>query len=490
MVRVFDAHPVGAFIADPRGRVLRANAQLANMLGWSSPEALVGTEAGDHVDPQDRERVRPHWMGLLDGVTSDGRWRQRLVRADGSSFWARIQAGAARDPDGGLDFVVVTVEDIDRRHREQLRQQQVQRSLDHLFESTPAALAFIGLDHRPLRTNRAFQELLDCSSEELMHSALDSFVHPADQELLDSMFDRLEAGELAVDQHLRLIGKDGELKLTYARSIMLHDDEGHPLHVQSVLTNVTEQERARLQLESALDKSRQAAAQLEEASQAQARFVSMVSHEFRTALTSIQGFSELMRDAELGTSEVRDYASDINHEAQRLSRLINDLLDLDRLEMGRIQVQAVEMDLAQAVREQCARTDLGERALELQLPPGLPVVADPDRIAQVLANLLSNAVKYSPPEGVIRIEVRAEGDVAEVSVTDQGEGIPDYALEAVFDRYTRLSDIGSSSPAIKGSGLGLAIVREIVTRHGGRVWVESVLGQGSTFRFTLPLAPS
>ena len=239
----------------------------------------------------------------------------------------------------------------------------------------------------------------------------------------------------------------------------------------------------------AFGRQRAAVVELERLNRAKSDFVSIVSHEFRTPLTGIQGFSEMMASEDLTPDEMREYAGDINKDAHRLNRMITEMLDLDKMESGRMQLNRERLDLNAIVSDAVdrVRPNAPHHPVALRLDPLVGEMnGDRDKLTQVMANLLSNAVKYSPNGGEIVVSTRAEGGAAHVAVRDHGMGIPEAALETIFERYGRVES--QATRHIQGTGLGLPIVRQIVHLHGGTVWAESNVGKGSVFHVTLPRA--
>jgi PAS domain S-box-containing protein len=225
------------------------------------------------------------------------------------------------------------------------------------------------------------------------------------------------------------------------------------------------------------------------ADKAKSNLLSTVSHEMRTPLSSIIGFSNLILRRNPGPEKLKDYISFINSEARRLSDLINDFLDLQRLEAKREVFRFTELDLAALLEDVARQQQLAEQSLHpirLEVSQVAPVYADSNRIRQVILNLLSNAVKYSPGGGEITLLLRQVGDEVICSVRDQGIGISAEELAHLFERFYR-GDIAERQ-RIRGTGLGLALSREIIQAHRGRIWVESAgPKQGSTFSFALPV---
>ena len=220
---------------------------------------------------------------------------------------------------------------------------------------------------------------------------------------------------------------------------------------------------------------------------AKSEFVSMVSHELRTPLTSIHGFSEILTTKDMEPEKKQEFYRIILNESERLSRLINNLLNLSKIEAG-IELSREMVNVADLVEEDMdffqSQTDrhelkyLGNR----QLPQ---VYGDQDRIHQVIKNLLSNAIKYSPEGGTVEVETGVEGKYVTITVADHGIGIPPDELPRIFERFRRVERTEASG--ITGTGLGLAIVKHLVELHGGKITVRSELGEGSTFTVFIPI---
>src|SRR5438046_2451420 len=250
---------------------------------------------------------------------------------------------------------------------------------------------------------------------------------------------------------------------------------------------VAQELRVAITAAEAFERQRAAVAELEGLNRAKSDFVSIVSHEFRTPLTGIQGFSEMMAGEDLTLEEMREYAGDINKDAHRLNRMITEMLDLDKMESGRMQLHREPLDLNAIVSDAVdhMRPNAPRHAVSVRLDPLVGEMnGDRDKLTQVMANLLSNAVKYSPNGGEIVVSTRAERGAAHVVVRDHGMGIPKASLEAIFERYGRVESLATRH--IQGTGLGLPIVRQIVQLHGGTVWAESSVGEGSVFHVRLP----
>jgi signal transduction histidine kinase len=239
------------------------------------------------------------------------------------------------------------------------------------------------------------------------------------------------------------------------------------------------------------DELRRLYGELETASRHKSRFLANMSHELRTPLNAILGFSQVLRQELFGEVNAKqaEYLDDIVASGNHLLSLINDVLDLSKVEAGQVELELATLSLRETLDR--GVVTVRERAAKAGIHVSLDLAADVDlvrgderRLRQVVFNLLANAIKFTPEGGRVLVATRRAGRDAEVSVADTGPGIAAEDRERIFEEFQQ-TDVGISQR--EGTGLGLALSRRLVELHGGRIWVESELGRGSRFVFTLPL---
>ena len=362
---------------------------------------------------------------------------------------------------------------------------------DHraIFERSPIGIARISSEGELLEANTALLTMLEHDFQVMRSHSWPDLLRAYDQAAARARFSPLLAGiSEGKSVQVRAGTGGGNWLWLQLSATSIPDASGRPEHVLVMVEDVTVVREAQDKLGEALESQRSANATLEKLDRTKTEFLSIVSHEFRTALTGIQGFSELIRDGGLEPDEVRAYGGYIFNDADRVNRLIGDLLDLDRMESGRMSIRTADVDINEVLSDSIARAGSSPSVeFKSDLDPRLPiVVGDRDRLVQVVSNLVNNAVKYSPDGGTVTLSSRAEEGFALVSVTDTGVGIPPDEISHVFERFRRVRS--GAAQSIPGTGLGLTIVKQIVEMHGGKIWVESAVGHGSAFHFTLPLA--
>jgi PAS domain S-box-containing protein len=286
--------------------------------------------------------------------------------------------------------------------------------------------------------------------------------------LEDSPILQAFAGQEVVNREMVICARDGQRFTVAVTATCLRSPRGEPT---SGILNVRDLTRERQQEEQ------------------RSTFISVISHELQTPIAIIKGYASTLArtDAKLDPAALRSRLKAIEEEADRLNKLVGNLLYASRIQANGLQMDIASLDLEYLIRSVVRRLHAKTPGVNIvvSIPPQLPtVVADRDRIEEVLQNLLDNAVKYSPRRAEIVVACYATGEEVIVSVRDSGMGIPVREQQQIFDRFQRVSD--SAVQSLPGAGLGLYICRAIVEAHGGRIWMESTLREGSTFSFSLP----
>ena len=239
------------------------------------------------------------------------------------------------------------------------------------------------------------------------------------------------------------------------------------------------------------------ACKLKELDQMKQDFTSSVTHELRSPLTSIMMYIDLFFKGTTGqlTEKQKNFLTIMRDSAKRLNNFINDLLDVAKIERGKMEIVREPLNISKILEETVQLFKVQAEAKNIQITTGVPkdlpnVLADQNKIRQVVNNLLSNAIKFTPQKGKINIEIRNIQGYLQISISDTGIGIPRTDLEKIFDKFEQVKGVRNKIESSKGTGLGLAIVKAIIELHRGKIWVESNLGKGSTFYFVLPKVTS
>jgi PAS domain S-box-containing protein len=315
--------------------------------------------------------------------------------------------------------------------------------------------------------NQTFSEMVGHSPAQLRGGDFSMITHPDELEVFQSLTPNTIDG---FQREIRFLRRDGAALWGHLTLSLLRDEAGVPRRVIGVLQDITTRK---------------------EAEQVKDEFISVVGHELRTPLTSIRGSLGLLQGGVFGKlpEEAQSMVALAVTNTDRLVRLINDILDFERMDAGRVELELAPVKASELLGNAIQIVQMTATQAQVTLLPDIQddvtVSVDADHIVQVLVNLIGNAIKFSPRSSTITITVASEDERARFSVTDTGRGIPADRLESIFERFRQVDS--SDAREKGGSGLGLAIARNIVEHHGGAISVESEIGHGSTFYFTLPL---
>ncbi len=458
-VQVMSALGQGIVVLESDGRVEYANPSVLRMLA-AAPAWLSGRTLWSVALPEDAADIEGVHTRALAGERSGG--EVRLRREDGEILYAYLAGAPRLGPDGAVAGTLVTLSNMTgRRQAEQARTEADDR-FRRLSEASEEGIVIHDAG-KVLDANRAAAHIFGfADASELLGRTLFDSIAPESREIamrhlasgsadaLDVSGLRRDGGRFPVQLRERPIVHGGRT----ARVVAVRD-----LSEQHVVERLKDE------------------------------FVSVVSHELRTPLTSLRGSLGLLGSGRLNQHQARRMLEVAVQNTDRLVRLINDILDVERIGSGQAAMEMRPTPVSALVDQAVAAVrGLAEKSrTRITATVGrLQVRADADRIVQVLVNLLSNAIKFSPEGSRVRVSVETNGGDAVFRLADEGRGIPADKLESIFERFGQVD--ASDSRKLGGTGLGLTICRSILQQHGGRIWAESVPGAGSTFTFTLPLA--
>ncbi len=423
-------------------------------------------------------RHGPAFYGELRKTITAGRvWHGEIVnrRKDGSLYHEEMTIAPIRDERSNIDHFVAIKQDVSSRvaaEKELRRANDFQRML---IDTAATAVFVIDTDQRIISVNEAFCQATGYSREEVVGRSCEVLNGDPCHESC-GLFDPSRTSPIYRVQ-CTVRAKDGRQLTIIKNADVLRDDEGRVSGGVESFVDVTE-----------LDAARRAA---ESANEAKSAFLANMSHELRTPLHGILSFAGfgLRKHKTASESKLRDYFTKIKDSGETLLRLLNDLLDLAKLEVGRMRFEfqpaRLDVQVASVVDEFAAQLNEHRLVVQgLEEWPEATISFDVERIKQVVRNLLSNAVKFSHDNAVIEIRLEATSGQVVLSVRDHGVGIPEGELETVFDKFVQSSKTHSGAG---GTGLGLSICREIVLAHGGRIWAEHNPGGGSVFFVRLPV---
>lgn len=498
--RMFEAVTDGILVIDLNGVITEVNQRAVEMHGYKSKGELFGKSAFRLVAPHDHERILAHIRKAIKEGKAEGA-ECTLLKANGDQFPAELNTSILSDSSGQPVAHITTVRDITERKRMEKELQQAKEQFQLLVEESPLGVAMITKDGRYQYVNPKFTKMFGYTLEDIptrQEWFIKAYPDPEYRKQVISAWDSdtkiLESGEVS-QRIFNVTCKDGSKKVILFRPVALVTGDRLMIY-----EDITEQKRLEEQLKQQMEELQLAYQKLKELDQLKDNFLSTVSHELRTPLTSIKSFSEILLSYDEDKETQREFLNIINEESDRLTRLINDFLDLAKIEAGRMRWEDAPQSLPEIIQTalnatQALALKTGLR-IETELEPALPTVCcDKDRLVQVMTNLLSNAIKFTPEGGTIKIKAKRlettkpddTPDMVIVSVADSGIGIDPKEHKSIFEKFKQGGNTLSGKP--KGTGLGLPICKEIIEHYGGRIWVESAVGKGSTFFFTLPITP-
>ena len=455
------------------------------------------SSAFDDVHPDDLARIRGQFAEMLSTRRTQ-RAEFRLVRPDGGTIFLESESSVITDAKGQPDKILVVSRDITERHASEERVSRELQFTETLINSMPGIFYLYDARRKILRWNKTLETVTGCTAEEIRTLDPLSYFPEEERPLVhERMLQCFTAGASDIEVHL--LAKDGRKKPYYVTGLRL-DVDGHPcmlgigIDISARLAAEEALRHAHASLEiKVADRTRDLAAaneRLQELDRLKSEFLATMSHELRTPLNSVIGFTGILRQGLAGpvNDEQKKQLGMVDFSARHLLGLINDLLDLSRLESGKMEIVREDFKIAEVAAEvvQSLAPIAAQKNLRLETSlddPALVLRSDRKKCFQILLNLANNAVKFTDT-GTVTLAIRATAAQVEMSVTDTGIGIKPESLAQLFEAFRQVD--GSARRTYEGTGLGLYLCKQLATMLGGSIAAESEFGKGSRFTVTLP----
>ncbi len=481
---IFESAAIGIVLVNPLGYFYRVNPAFVQLLGYSETE-LSHLTFLDINHPEERDQNWKVFQELITGQRDFYQTEKRYLRQDKTILWGFLTVSLVRNLQRHPQFLVGMVEDITERKQAQESLQQNQLFLRNLIDVNPSCIFVKDAQGYYTLANQALAQLYQCPIEDIIgKNDYQLSSNREESEIYYQMDQQVIQSQTAVflpEETFTL--PNGEKRIFQTHKVPVYSPDGTVNQVLGVATDITERKQAEEEIKKSLAKEK-------ELNEMKSQFVDIVSHEFRTPLTSILGFTALLeRYHERITPEKQlHYIKNIQLAGGRLKDLIDDVLCISRAESGRLQVAVAPIALGEFCQGLAEEFTLGigeHHSLNIQVADNVPdpIYGDERLLQHILGNLLSNAAKYSSPGSAVQLSMSADATHLTIQISDQGIGIPPEDQHHLFESFHRASNVGD----IPGTGLGLNIVKRYVELQGGTIHFISEVDQGTTFFLCFPL---
>ncbi len=483
---VLETIPVRIFWKDRNGTYLGCNQLFANDAGKASPKEMIGTTDHDQPWRNEADLYRRYDAEVIASGQGKLFYEEPQTTPEGKTIWLRTSKVPLRNSNGDVIGVLGTYEDITERIESEKRLRETEERFSFAVEGAGDGIWDWHMPAGIMLFSGHYETMLGYEKGEIASTveAWSRSVHPDDMPRVQRhLQDYLEERVPVYAIELRLRCKDGSYKWVLCRgTVVARDETGKPVRMIGIHTDISERKAVEGQLIVAREEA-------ERANRAKSEFLSGMSHELRTPMNAILGFGQLLEYDETLSDEQQESVQAILKAGYHLLELINEVLDLAKVESGHIDLSLEPVEVRPIIEECLSLVDTlaDKRGIPLRhaVPDQAVIRADRTRLKQVLINLLSNAIKYNREGGSVNIEMLPQGaERVRIAVTDTGAGIPPERMAELFQPFSRL---GAEHSGIEGTGIGLTITRRIMEMMGGTVDVESKVGVGSTFWIELPL---
>ncbi len=496
---LLESAPDAILELDGRGRIVLLN-RMAEQLFEYTREEMLGQPVEMLLPAELHARHLQHRASYMKAPvtrTMGSGLQLEARRKNGTLFPVEISLSPVRS-ESGIHVTAVIRDITERKAIEEQQREAEQRFRLMIAAVKDYAILTLDAGGNVVSWNSGAERIKQYTAEEIIGQHFSVFYLPEEKHTkpLEGLNIAKATGKFE-DEGWR-VRKDGSRFWASVTLTAVRNLEGVLVGFSKVTRDLTERKKVEEELQAVRDnyvrtleeRNREA----EQSNRLKTEFLANMSHELRSPLHTIIGFAELLAEETAGrlNDKQKRFIGHIHNDSQHLLELINDLLDLSKIEAGRVELRRETFDIGPVVEETLIsiRKRAAAKSLEVRtdLAEPLSVFADPLRFKQILRNLLTNAVKFTPESGSVWVEAIVRGDFVEISVADTGIGIPEDQRQTVFDKFYQVTTLARGGS--EGTGLGLAITKRIVEQHGGNIWIENVPSGGSRFTFTIPASPT
>lgn len=464
---VDNSHGFAIYVMNKKGKIISWNKGAERVYGYNSKD-VIGGDCCKFYPQEEQEKKRP--QSLLQQAIEEGKaeYEGWHVKKDGSYIFVHGTITAVTNKQGRVVRFVKITHDITQRRKMEIAVQENEKRMREMLQNISLISLLLDKNGNVTYANPYYFSLTQFTEEEIIGTSYLQLVPQRQRPKFKKLFESSKK-KISFSSEGAILTKSGQERLIHWTNVVFHDnDGGKPVGILCIVEDITEKKR------------------IEEQKDA---FFSLASHELKTPITTLK---LLIQSALKKSQKLKVSLAELNlvdREINRLTELIDEMLDLSRINIGRFYLHLEKVDLTQLINETIAQVQVlaGKRTILFKGEKELLALADSRRIEQVLINLLTNAIKYSSDGTSIIIEAYQRKKDILVSVIDKGRGIPRKELTRIFERFYR---VAPSKDNRNGFGLGLYICREIIKKHNGKIWATSEVGKGSTFYFTLPIFKS
>ena len=492
--KIFELSPETIVVIDKKGTILEINGRVYDQLGYK-PEEIVGKKILKlpFLSKESKAKITKNFFLRILGKEILP-YEVEFIAKSGEKRVGRIHGISIKDDNGKVVGDLVIASDVTENKKAEDALRESEERFKDLFQNANDLIQSVDINGRFVYVNKSWLETLGYTEDELEGLTLRDILRKDQIPHCMEVFKKVCNGGSFDRAETIFVSKDGH-EIYVEGNVNAKFKGGEFIATRGIFRDITRRRKTEEELKKSKRRIELQNIKLRKLDELKTDFLNVTSHELRTPVTPIKGYLQMLLKQKIGsiTEEQEKVLKIIQRNTDRLDHLIQDLLDISRLESGTMKFIPEQADINRLIGEIAetmrSSADLKNIKINVDLEEKIPdLIIDRDRVKQVIMNLINNAIKFSPDGSVVNIRAKKEEDEILFEVQDSGRGIPKNEQTKIFDTFYQV-DSGMDRK-FGGVGLGLSISRGIVLAHGGRIWAESTVGKGSTFRFTFPIEPT